>query len=113
MRAALLCLPVVFLWIHGAEAATSVVTAIPVYKLIHCYTEHSGDLSWEIIDDDLLTTSLQEMNDARSMRWTYLGIVFYVAPVQIPGSIPLYRLYSAAGTEHVYVARMKLRRTPP
>ncbi len=104
MRAALLCLPVVFLWLHGAEAATSVVTAIPVYKLASYYTEHSGALSFVYIDDDLLTTSVQEMNNARYYGWKYLGIIFYVAPVQIPGSLPLYRLYSAAGTEHLYTA---------
>lgn len=56
MRAALLCLPVVFLWLHGAEAATSVVTAIPVYKAI--YRNQLPNAGAFYIDDDLLTTSL-------------------------------------------------------
>lgn len=50
------------------------------------------------------TSDEQEKQDAVSDGWGKWNVVGYVSPIQLPGTIPLYRLYYGPDHDHFYTA---------
>jgi hypothetical protein len=105
MRAFPVCLMVCLLLVAGlctpsqVQAANYFVESVPVYQLDIQDDQDSDTFSYVV--DCLLTTSTTELSAAVANGWQNKGIVCYVAPVQAPGTIPLYRLHHPAISDHL------------
>jgi len=79
------------------HAANYYVESTPVYQL----SVLGGGDEFKYTVDCLLTTSVGEVSAAVANGWKNEGILCYVAPVQAPGTIPLYRLHHPAISDHL------------
>ena len=78
--------------IFQGAGSLSGVAAVPYYRL---YNPLSHQHHW--------TTDLNEYNVLESLGWTKEGIVGYILPTAVTGTLPLYRLYlNAFGGLHLW-----------
>jgi hypothetical protein len=87
-----------------AAAFTYFLKSVPVFHL-----EINSSTGWDHLTDWVMTTSTDEANAAVAGGWIPKGIFCYVSPARIPGTIPLYRLYGVATTDHFYTTSVSER----
>lgn len=87
----------------AANASEYFVESVPVYML------HLGGRPGQWVDC-LMTTNHDEKENAINNGWTPARVLaFWISPAQIPGTVPLYRLYSPSLTDHFYVSTLAER----
>lgn len=84
----------------SAYAEDYFVKSIPLYALEQW--EDVDAASFGGILDWFMTTSVAEMNNATTNGWKSKGIACYTSPVQITGTVPLYRMYNSTLADHFY-----------
>ncbi len=78
--------------VFQGPGSSSGVAAVPYYRLSN---PNSGLHHW--------TTDLNEYTTLATLGWTQEGIVGYILPTTVPGTLPLYRLYlNALGGLHLW-----------
>jgi hypothetical protein len=88
-----------------AYAADYAVYSQPLYALD---TQNELDTNaFTITADWFMTTSVAEMNNAVSEGWDSRGIACYTSPAQIPGTVPLYRIYNIALRDHIFTSNVQ------
>ncbi|KAJ6454864.1 hypothetical protein C8R45DRAFT_1037388 [Mycena sanguinolenta] len=83
-----------FLGVSARVFPTQETSTMPLYLV---YLVQNGDIS-----DHLYTMSETERDLALEIGYRDGGITAYIYPTPICGSIPYYRLYDSAATEHFY-----------
>ncbi|KAJ6458261.1 hypothetical protein C8R45DRAFT_913332 [Mycena sanguinolenta] len=83
-----------FLGVSARVFPTQETSTMPLYLV---YLVQNGEVS-----DHLYTMSETERDLALEIGYRDDGITAYIYPTQICGSVPYYRLYDSAATEHFY-----------
>lgn len=84
---------------YGADYA---VYSKPLYGADVQNDPDASSSTFTMTVDWFMTASAGELNNAISNGWVSRGVVCYTSPAQVPGTIPLYRLYNPSLTDHVY-----------
>lgn len=86
----------------AANAADYLAKSVPVYRLKSFMLVDGGPFGGQ--NDSVMMTSVAEMNNALQNGWKSDGIACWTSPAQIPGTVPLYRMYKPSASDHFYVS---------
>lgn len=110
----MLCLMTLVLAALGGEACAAdyVVQSQPLYALdtqdkVNTESKPLVGSEFTHTEDWFMTTSAAELNKCISEGWVSRGIACYTAPAQVPGSVPLYRMYNTALRDHIYTSKLE------
>jgi hypothetical protein len=96
-----------------ANAADYFIHSMPVYALeindVGCSSGGTFREYGECRLDWMITPSQAERNSAMSYGWKDLGIAFYISLAEIPGTVPLYRLYNPDSSDHLFTVSLAER----